>query len=103
MVKKISTEEYKKMDKAGIALIDFSATWCGPCQRLAPVLEEVSREYEGKLSFYNVDADESPELTREFEAQYLPTLAIVKDGKKVDVQIGFQPKENLKEFIDRNI
>ena len=55
MVKKISAAEYAQMEKTGTILIDFSAGWCGPCQMLAPVLEEVSEEYEGRVAFYNID------------------------------------------------
>jgi len=101
MVKKISEKEYQEMDKKGVALIDFSAGWCGPCQMLAPVLEEVSGEYEGKISFYNVDIDANQQLAASFGVQSIPALAIVKDGKKVDMQVGFAPKEVLKEFIDK--
>ncbi len=101
MVKKISEKEYQEMDKKGVVLIDFSAGWCGPCQMLAPVLEEVSSEYEGKISFYNVDIDANQQLAASFGVQSIPALAIVKDGKKVDMQVGFAPKEVLKEFIDK--
>ena len=101
MVKKISEKEYQEMDKKGVVLIDFSAGWCGPCQMLAPVLEEVSSEYEGKISFYNVDIDANQQLAASFGVQSIPALAIVKDGKKVDMQVGFAPKEVLKEFIEK--
>lgn len=103
MVKKISAEEYAQMDKSGTILIDFSAVWCGPCQMLAPVLEEISEEYEGRVSFYNVDVDENPALAGEFAIQSIPALAIIKNGQKADMQIGFQPKENLQAFIEKNI
>lgn len=103
MVKKISAAEYAQMDKTGTILIDFSAGWCGPCQMLAPVLEEVSEEYEGRVAFYNIDVDENSGLAGEFGVQSIPALAIVKNGEKADMQIGFQPKENLQAFIDRNL
>lgn len=103
MVKKISEREYEQMDKSGTLLIDFSAGWCGPCQMLAPVLEEVSEEYEGKLSFYNIDVDENPGIATAFGIQNIPALAIVKNGQKADMQIGFQPKESLKEFIGQHV
>lgn len=103
MVKKISEKEYEKMDKSGIMLIDFSATWCGPCRMLAPVLEEVSGEYEGKMAFYSVDVDENPGLAGEFSVQSIPALAILKDGKLAEMQVGFQPKESLEGWIGRHI
>lgn len=103
MVKKISEKEYETMDKTGTMLIDFSATWCGPCKMIAPVLEEVSDEYEGKLAFYNVDVDENQKLANEFGIQSIPALAIIKNGEKAGMQIGFCPKESLTEFIDKYI
>lgn len=103
MVKKISAKEYEEIDKSGVVLIDFSAEWCGPCRMVAPVLDDLSKEYEGKVSFYNVDVDDNPELAGEFFVQSIPALAIVKDGKFEDMQVGFLPKENLKSFIDRFI
>ena len=101
MVKKISAKEYEEIDKTGVILIDFSAEWCGPCMMLAPVLEDLSGEYEGKVSFYNVDVDENPDLAGEFFVQSIPALAVLKDGKLEDMQVGFLPKESLKTFIDR--
>lgn len=103
MVKKISAKEYGEIDKSGVVLIDFSAEWCGPCRMIAPVLDDLSKEYEGKVSFYNVDVDDNPELAGEFFVQSIPALAIVKDGKLEDMQVGFLPKENLKAFIDKFI
>ncbi len=103
MVKKISAAEYAQMEKTGTILIDFSAGWCGPCQMLAPVLEEVSEEYEGRVAFYNIDVDENSGLAGTFGVQSIPALAIVKNGEKADMQIGFQPKENLQAFIERNL
>lgn len=103
MVKKISAKEYEEIDKSGVVLIDFSAEWCGPCRMIAPVLDDLSNEYEGKVSFYNVDVDDNPELAGEFFVQSIPALAIVKDGKLEDMQVGFLPKENLKAFIDKFI
>ena len=59
MVKKISQNEFNEVTASEVAVIDFSATWCGPCKMLAPVLEEVSEEYAGKVNFFNVDVDEN--------------------------------------------
>ncbi|MCR5667086.1 MAG: thioredoxin [Eubacterium sp.] len=101
MVKKINTEEFKAMDKAGVSVVDFNATWCGPCKMLAPVLEELSNDLEGKASFYAVDTDENPELAQEFRITSIPAVAVIKDGTLQDMHVGFVPKPQLLEFIQK--
>lgn len=103
MVKKINETEFNSLDKSGVMVVDFNATWCGPCKMLAPVLEQVSEEYDGKVAFYSVDTDENPNLAREFGIVSIPALALIKDGNKADMSIGFVPKESITEFIDRNL
>lgn len=99
MVKKISENEFDKVKEAKIALIDFSATWCGPCKMLAPILDEVSDEMSDSLSFYNIDVDENPDLAGQFSVTSIPALVILKEGVKTDMQIGFQPKDGIVNFI----
>ncbi len=101
MVQKMSTQEFEQMNQEGLVLIDFSAAWCGPCQMIAPVLEQVSEEYEGKVIFCNIDVDENPDLAGKYEVQSIPALVLLKDGKNVEMQIGFQPKDSIKEFLDK--
>lgn len=101
MVQKMSTQEFEQMNQEGLVLIDFSAAWCGPCQMIAPVLEQVSEEYEGKVTFCNIDVDENPDLAGKYEVQSIPALVLLKDGKNVEMQIGFQPKDSIKEFLDK--
>ena len=102
MVNKILENKFEEVKNEKIALIDFSATWCGPCKRLAPVLEEVSEEI-NDVKFYNIDIDECPTLAKSFNVYSIPTLLILKDGKAVDTMIGFQPKVNILTFIKDNI
>ena len=103
MVKKLSEKDFEKAKGDAIALVDFSATWCGPCQMLAPIVEQVSAEYEGKVSFYTVDVDECPNLSKEFGIVSIPFLAILKNGTLAEYKMGFMPKENLKAFIENNL
>lgn len=83
--------------------MDFSATWCGPCKMLAPVLEQVSEEFAGQINFFNIDVDENENAAQEYGIMSVPALAVIKDGQKIDMMIGFQPKEilveNLKKYI----
>jgi thioredoxin 1 len=103
MVKKITTEEFNSMDKSGVSVLDFNATWCGPCKMLAPVLETVSEELAGKANFYSVDTDENPDLAREYGIMNIPALVVLKDGEKVDMNVGFVPKEAVVDFVSKNL
>ncbi len=99
MVKKINTAEFEEVKNSAVAVIDFSATWCGPCKMLAPVLEEVSEAFDGQVNFYNVDVDEEPELAEQFNIMNIPNVVVLKNGAKVDQMVGFQPKQNLEKII----
>jgi len=87
----------------GVYVVDFFATWCGPCKMIAPIIEEVAKEYEGKAKVGKVDVDASPNTAGQFSVQSIPTLVFFKDGKEVDRVIGFQGKDALKAKIDANI
>ena len=103
MVKKISQNEFSEVTASEVAVIDFSAAWCGPCKMLVPVLEEVSEEYAGKINFFNIDVDENPDLAREYKIMNIPALLVLKKGEKADMQIGFAPKENIVEFLEKQL
>ncbi len=76
-------------------LVDFYAQWCGPCKMLAPILDELSTEYEGKWKIVKCDIDEAPKTAEKYEVQSIPTLKFVKNGEVVDEAIGFQSKDAL--------
>ena len=104
MVKKINAQEFEnEAMKAPAAVVDFNATWCGPCRMLAPVLEDISGKYEGKVSFYSVDVDESPELAMQFRVNSVPCLVLLKNGQFADQSIGFRPEPQLTAWIDSNL
>ena len=103
MVKKITTEEFNAMDKSGVSVLDFNAVWCGPCKMLGPVLEEVSEEMADDAKFYSIDTDENPDLAREYGIMNIPAVVILKDGQKVDMNVGFVPKDALKDFVSKNL
>lgn len=100
MVKKISEAEFNEVKGKDIAVIDFSAGWCGPCKMLAPLLEEVSEEYGDKVAFYNVDVDDNQNLAMEYNVTSIPALAILKNGELADMQVGFCPKAVIVDFIN---
>ena len=82
-------------------LVDFWATWCGPCRMLAPVVEEVSAAMEDKLSVGKVNVDDCPELARKFGVMSIPTLILFKDGQPVDKRIGYMPKNELEAMVEK--
>ena len=80
-------------------LIDFWAAWCGPCKMIGPVVEEIAKEYEGKLKVGKVDVDNNPEISMQFGIRSIPTLMVFKGGKVVEQIIGAVPKKNLMEKV----
>ena len=82
-------------------LVDFWADWCGPCKMIAPVVEELAEEYDGKFSFVKLDVDSNPKSATEFGIRSIPALLIFKGGVKVDEIIGAVPKAVLKRKIDK--
>lgn len=103
MVKKISKNEFEQVKNDEIAVIDFSAEWCGPCKMLAPVMEEVSEEFGDSVSFYNIDVDENMDIAQMYKIVSIPALILLKKGEKVDMQIGFQPKDGVASFIKSHL
>lgn len=82
------------------AIVDFYATWCGPCKALSPILEELAEEYEGKAYIYKVDVDKEPELARAFGIRSIPTLLFIPMGKEPSMASGAPSKAQLKEKLD---
>ncbi len=80
-------------------IVDFFATWCGPCKMLAPVIEQIAEEYEGKIKVGKLDIDQSRKLALKYYVASVPTVALFKDGKPVAVSIGAKPKDDLLEEL----
>ena len=98
MIKHIeSVNEFKNELSSGVVLVDFFATWCGPCQMLAPVLEELDKVANVKI--LKIDVDELGDIAREFRVMSIPTLVVFKDGKMVKREMGYMPLERLKALI----
>lgn len=84
-------------------LVDFFATWCGPCKMLAPVIEELAADYEGKLHVLKVDTDENQSLAMNYGIMNIPTVVLFQGGNEVDRLVGVLPKENFAQMIDAHL
>lgn len=91
-----------KAEKAkGVVLVDFFATWCGPCQMSAPIIDKMSEDYAGKVLIFKVDVDEAREIASKYNVMSIPTFVVFKDGQEVDRQIGFPGEAAIKAMIDK--
>ena len=90
-------------DSAIPVLVDFWAPWCGPCKMIAPVLEEIASEYDGKLKVVKINIDENQTTPSNYGVRSIPTLILFKGGQEVEKIIGAQSKENLKQMVDKSL
>ena len=92
----LKDEKFDELIKERV-IVDYNATWCGPCKMLGPVFEEVSKE--SSIKFVKVDIDEHEDLCREYKVMSVPTLILFENGKEIKRNIGFIPKDKLIEFL----
>ena len=84
-------------------VVDFWAEWCGPCKMIAPALDEIAAELQGKVKFAKLNIDENPELAAKFGVRSIPTLMMFKDGEVADMKVGAAPKTALASWINGNV
>ncbi len=100
-MKQVNKVEFEETIKEGLTLVDFFATWCGPCKMLSPILDELSEEVKD-VKFIKVDVDEEGDLAREYGVMSIPNVFLIKDGQVVDSFLGLQSKETIIDFINKN-
>jgi len=101
LVAHITDAEFPATVAQGVSLVDFWAPWCGPCKMIAPLLDELAGEMQGKARIVKINVDDNPDVAGQFGIMSIPTLMLFKDGKMVDKLVGGQPKPQLKAFIER--
>ncbi|MEY8389439.1 thioredoxin [Oscillospiraceae bacterium 38-13] len=102
MVKHLKTAEFDgTVSAAPLALVDFWASWCGPCRMLGPVMEDLGTRYEGKALIAKVNVDEEPELARRFGVMNIPTVVLLKEGREIDRKVGAFPAAVYTEALDK--
>ena len=93
--------EEEVLKKEGVILVDFFATWCGPCKMLAPVLSQIAEEYKDKISVGKVNVDENNELAMKYQIASIPTLIFFKNGEIVKISVGLSTKSELMDIINK--
>ena len=102
MAQVINNDNFNTSIESGVCVVDFFATWCGPCKMLAPVFEELSGEMD-EVNFFKVDVDQALDVARRYAITTVPTMIIFKNGKEVQRIVGFVPKEQIKSKIKAHL
>lgn len=98
MVKEINSVEFKEVIKEGKVVVDFFATWCGPCKMLSPVMDNIANDLQN-IKFFKVDVDKNEDIAREYGIMSIPTIIIFNDGEVVNTLVGLRSKDELLEVI----
>ena len=99
-----NTEGFDKAVSSGnLVMVDFWASWCGPCKMLSPTVEALAEQYEGKALVCKVNVDEEPDLARRFGVMSIPTVVFLKNGREFDRKVGVMPAEAFTQVLDKNL
>lgn len=102
MAQVISSQEFesKVLQAEGPVMVDFFATWCGPCKMLSPIIDDVAEEVQGRASVYKVDVDQSPDVAQRYSVMSVPTIMVFEGGEVKRTTMGAQPKPSLLALLD---
>ena len=102
-VKTFTDSNFDQETKQGVVLVDFWAEWCGPCRRLAPTVDALASEYDGRLTVAKLNVDENPEVPGRFAVRGIPTLLLFKEGELAETIVGLRGKDDLAKLIERHV
>ncbi|AYF53717.1 thioredoxin [Clostridium botulinum C] len=105
MIKEIGQSNFAKevIDSEEAVVVDFWAPWCGPCKMLGPVMEELAHDMGHKAKFFKINVDENPEIAQKLQISSIPNVMVFKEGKVVENMVGFRPKKDFKEVLEKHI
>ncbi|KZL93227.1 thioredoxin [Clostridium magnum] len=105
MISEIKDTNFAEIIKSSSepVVVDFWASWCGPCKMLAPVIDEISGEIGDKAKFFKLNVDENPVTSTQYKIASIPTVMVLKNGEVVDTLVGFRPKDAIKSVIEKHI
>lgn len=102
-VEHLTENNFEEAIASGVTLVDFFATWCGPCKMLSPIVEEIAAECDGSFSVYKVDIDEADDIAMDFGIMSVPTMIVFKDGEEAERMIGVQPKAAILDAVKKHV
>ena len=102
-IKTFTDSNFDTETKTGVVLVDFWAEWCGPCRRLAPTVEALAGEYDGRATVAKLNVDENPNVPGRFMIRGIPTLPLFKNGELAETMVGLAPKEDIARLIDKHL
>jgi thioredoxin 1 len=103
-VKTFTDSNFDTETQTGVVLVDFWAEWCGPCRRIAPIVEQLASEYDGRATIGKMNVDDNPNIpTNRFMVRGIPTLVVLKDGQLVDTLVGLRGKEEITQVLNKHL
>jgi len=102
-IKNLTDADFGESVKSGVVLVDFWAEWCAPCRRLAPTVDQLADEYDGRVTVAKMNIDENPATPSKFMIRGIPTLLVFKDGEMVETVVGLAGKEDLAQMLNKHL
>ncbi|MBI2185673.1 MAG: thioredoxin [Acidobacteria bacterium] len=102
-LKTLTDSNFDQEIRSGVTLVDFWAEWCGPCRRIAPIVEQLAGEYEGRATIAKLNVDENPNVPGRFMIRGIPTLLLFKNGQLADTLVGLAPKETIAQMLEKHL